>query len=449
MGDDISEDGKNFIRSLLVTDPKKRLTARQAQKSKWIKEWAITDDKDDKKLNPSVVKALAAFKEYDEIHKLFCEIVSFALLPEQIQDLRKEFEKLDDDGSGEISIDNLKQVLIDGASAGSLGAMTEEEVEEICNSMVSRSDRKIRWHEFLAAGMSHCKVDDRNLRKSFERLDADHKGYVCLDDIVNLVGSDVLASGESIREILFKGLNDIQCESQKILYSDFQLLIKGQKKKKSPAESEPNSHSNNALLNQYKVDESGSDWGFYDAKAQDSGSDWGFYDAEDEEDKGECKPFYGREFSSILNPLNDVLKTNSDAAYDGPKIAQMRQAVLDGIKRFDEAESAQVLKTHKMKSKNVGAGLVMRRGETKTLSSEEVRKILLKQREEQSKKLEVASKRGGRGARNRLQKKTISDMSSLMGANNSQPRQKSMFLIPGANCNRDSLCEIKEVESYA
>ncbi len=111
------------------------------------------------------------------MRKLLCEVLSFTLLPDQIKELRHEFEKMDTDGSGEISLSALKEVLMTNAGAGSLGALTEEEVEDIFNAMrVKKSETRIHWHEFIAAGLSQCQVDDRNLRLAFERLDADHKG---------------------------------------------------------------------------------------------------------------------------------------------------------------------------------------------------------------------------------------------------------------------------------
>ena len=114
------------------------------------------------------------------MRKLLCEVLSFTLLPDQIKDLRKEFEQMDTDGSGEISLSALKQVLASNASEGSLGALTEKEVEDIFNAMrVNKSETRIHWHEFIAAGLSQCQVDDRNLRLAFDRLDSDHKGVSC------------------------------------------------------------------------------------------------------------------------------------------------------------------------------------------------------------------------------------------------------------------------------
>ena len=178
----VSKSARAFIRELLVTDPQKRPTARSAQKHPWLQEWASRSRTgDDHALNPNVVKALVNFKEYSDMRKLLCEVLSFTLLPDQIKDLRREFEKMDTDGSGEISLSALKQVLMTNAGAGSLGALTEEEVEDIFNAMrVRKSETRIHWHEFIAAGLSQCSVDDRNLRLAFDRLDSDHKGVSAL-----------------------------------------------------------------------------------------------------------------------------------------------------------------------------------------------------------------------------------------------------------------------------
>lgn len=174
----VSTLARDFIRDMLKTNPSDRPTARRAQQHPWLKEWASRSRTgDDHALNPNVVKALVNFKEFSDMRKLLCEVLSFTLLPYQIKELRKEFEKMDTDGSGEISLAALKQVLVTNAGAGSLGALTEEEVEDIFNAMrVRKTETRIHWHEFIAAGLSQCQVDDRNLRLAFERLDSDHKG---------------------------------------------------------------------------------------------------------------------------------------------------------------------------------------------------------------------------------------------------------------------------------
>lgn len=250
----VSQSARKFIRALLVTDPSKRPTAAQAQKHQWLTYWDMRGKtRSDQALNPNVVKALVNFKEFSDMRKLLCEVLSFTLLPDQIRDLRREFEKMDTDGSGEISLAALKQVLMSNAVAGSLGALTEEEVTDIFDAMrVRKTETRIHWHEFIAAGLSQCSVDDRNLRLAFDRLDSDHKGvsetgrvfekdigcvanifvlvvqYITLDNIMDLMGSDALQSEEAMRRMWGDSMKAVKCQSARITYDDFLLLMKGQ-----------------------------------------------------------------------------------------------------------------------------------------------------------------------------------------------------------------------------
>lgn len=65
--ENVSQEARNFIGMLLVTDPNRRPTAREVQKSTWLRKWASRDRKhEDPKLNPNVVKSLVNFKEYCE-----------------------------------------------------------------------------------------------------------------------------------------------------------------------------------------------------------------------------------------------------------------------------------------------------------------------------------------------------------------------------------------------
>lgn len=231
----VSDLGKVFVKDLLVTDPKKRPTAREAQKHVWLKHHAsrnIDGNRQDNVLNPNVVKALVNFKEFSDMRKLLSEVLSFTLLPDQIKDLRKEFEIMDTDGTGEISLDNLKQVLLINAGAGSLGALSEDEVVDIFDAMrVNKAETTIHWHEFIAAGLTQCRVDDRNLRLAFDRLDSDHKGYITLNDIINLVGSEDMANEKDMREMWTESMNNVGGTQRHITYDHFLLIMKGQTEK--------------------------------------------------------------------------------------------------------------------------------------------------------------------------------------------------------------------------
>lgn len=176
--DGVSDLSKQFVKRLLNPDPKLRPTAREVQRDEWLLTYAKKgEDVGGDKLSPRIVDALVSFKEYSEMRRFLHEVLSFTLLPEQIIELREEFTKIDTDGDGEITLAAMKEVLMNTAGAGALGGLTEEEVEDIFNALrVNKNDSTIRWHEFIAAGLSQCKVDERNLRLAFDRLDTDRKG---------------------------------------------------------------------------------------------------------------------------------------------------------------------------------------------------------------------------------------------------------------------------------
>jgi len=416
---DVSKEAKDFIHSLLVLNPEKRATLREAQRSEWLKKWSQQRKGSANLLNPNVVKALVGFKEYSDMRKLLCEVLSFTLLPDQIRDLRKEFEKLDKEGSGEISLGALKMVLMENAGAGSLGSLKEEEIEDIFNSMrVSKNETSVHWHEFIAAGLSQCKVDDRNLRLAFDRLDSDHKGYISHNNIIDLMGSAGCASEESIRRMFLDGLKDVQCESSQITYEDFLILMKGQTKE--------------SLVNMPPLDEENTRLEMVPEVCSSSDSKNSLFSPP-------IRPLdvYQRQrsasYGNIENQDDDILDRRSPVPSDevkSPLIVnrqiyrahrQMRLAVLDASKRFEDGRAQRVLREHQMKQSNngaerVGAGLIMRHKQKRKISLEEVRKILQKRQKEQQTLLVKARRVSGR-----RRKKTVSDLSGMMAVPFQQP----------------------------
>eukprot|EP00539_Tryblionella_compressa_P011966 CAMPEP_0178807966 /NCGR_PEP_ID=MMETSP0745-20121128/17237_1 /TAXON_ID=913974 /ORGANISM="Nitzschia punctata, Strain CCMP561" /LENGTH=1004 /DNA_ID=CAMNT_0020468053 /DNA_START=129 /DNA_END=3143 /DNA_ORIENTATION=- len=546
----VSNKAREFISALLVIDPKRRPTAREAQLHSWLVDWADkAKSENDNVLNPNVVKALVNFKEFSDMRKLLCEVLSFTLLPEQIKDLRKEFETLDTDGSGEISLSALKQVLVTNAGAGSLGALTEEEVEDIFNAMrVKKTETRIHWHEFIAAGLSQCEVDDRNLRLAFDRLDNDHKGYVTLDDIMDLVGSDS-TNEEAMRKMWGDSMKACNCSTARITYDDFLLIMKGQSREEVShvprVESAPKLNGGSSLLQVVKEDVqgvagmNGSALGTPSGMrpvtplmplspaippietplsmdddddmvatslsslpkvpdftppvtpkrgAQDyisprtspqivvtrstdnlPGLTVNSSDAEitnavpvpsiprpgalvmrqksrsmDESQLKSCLnhlliPSDARRAVALpeTNPQNSLTTDPNISALQVNRQLyrahrQMRLSVMEACKRFEEQQAKRARdvllaqEEENNRTRNSHAGLVMRRVENKTVSSEAVKNLLEKNRKEQQDLMEKASQRGGRGKR--VRKKTISDMSGIMGSLSNEEMTKISVL---------------------
>lgn len=282
----VSVKAKQFISRLLVTNPNMRPTAREAQQDPWLIEMAdLSRNHDDIALNPNVVKALVNFKEYSDMRKLLCEVLSFTLIPDQIQGLRKEFEKMDTDGSGEISLAALKAVLLGNAAQGSLGALTEKEVEDIFNAMrVSKTETTIHWHEFIAAGLSHCKVDERNLRLAFDRLDSDHTGYITFENFMDLIGNGAEHSEEALRDMW--GEASMSNTDAHITYEDFLLLMKGQTKPSQPKVVQPKKRDTPSMIDRLGLHPV-MEHGIEGASTETSAASGGFMSFEQEEEQSD------------------------------------------------------------------------------------------------------------------------------------------------------------------
>ena len=471
----VSIKAKQFISRLLVTNPNMRPTAREAQHDPWLIEMAdLSRNQDDIALNPSVVKALVNFKEYSDMRKLLCEVLSFTLIPDQIQGLRKEFEKMDTDGSGEISMSALKTVLLGNAAQGSLGALTEKEVEDIFNAMrVSKTETTIHWHEFIAAGLSYCKVDERKLRLALDRLDSDHTGYITFENFMDLIGNGAAHSEEALREMW--GEASMSSKDACITYDDFLLLMKGQTKPPSQKKIEPIMPLIDKLGFHPVFEDStvGPDsGGFMRAKSLDATEELsdgpiciddddgdngtlnhGFAEAVQHQSSGVAikgslvkstslesstafdnkagqapkhkiigmsMPEHDRTDVKVNNLLSDKSKTPlvvNRELYRAHRI--MRLAVLDASKRLDDERQRRAreeMRKEQAMSTKGGAGLIMRHGGE--LSADAIKQFVVQQQKEEQRQVHEASKRAGRDRRQR--NKTTSDIRGMFGSYGSE-----------------------------
>jgi calcium-dependent protein kinase len=85
----VTPQAKQFIVSLLVTNPRGRPSAEAAQKSPWLQQWenSVLNSSSGRSLKPNAVQALICFKEYSDMRKLLYKVLSFTLLPDQTEDL--------------------------------------------------------------------------------------------------------------------------------------------------------------------------------------------------------------------------------------------------------------------------------------------------------------------------------------------------------------------------
>ena len=104
--DEISNDAKDLIKKL-ITKPEKRLTAEEALKHRWVRN--LTKKAVDKtvlrKLNVGNMKK---FQKSEKLKQVALMAIAVQTDPRELEELKQIFKELDRDGSGSISMDELR-----------------------------------------------------------------------------------------------------------------------------------------------------------------------------------------------------------------------------------------------------------------------------------------------------------------------------------------------------
>lgn len=381
--DNVSVEAKTFVRKLLEADQDKRPQVRDVLDDPWIKAWSRhSDDAGNGALKRRTVQNLIRFKEKSDVQKLLSEVLSFALQPEQVSDLQREFEALDVDKDGEISLQEVRGVLLGSAEAGQLGSLTEEEVDDIFDAMRTRKNEiTIRWHEFLAAALTLSRVDERSIRLAFDRLDTQRRGYLSFEDLKDLVGVDGTQTvlEQEWRESLQACIGT--CQDDRITFQDFKRVLKRGPRMEAPVPPPPASARRaKSLFYSVEADRpSHFDW---EAKLERNLSSRALLPAQAAIGKADSEDFQ-RDGASIL--------VRNRALYRRHRA--MRVSVMEASKKFDRQRSRRLAEP----------SLIMQRGARTPLELED---------EHTHKLYQAASKRCGRGRR----LKTKSDITGMLAA---------------------------------
>ncbi|KAM3750694.1 hypothetical protein ACB098_04G054200 [Castanea mollissima] len=165
----ISDSAKDLIRKMLNRDPKKRLTAREV----------LYDIAPDEPLDSVVLSRLKQFSAMNKLKKMALRVVAERLSEEEIGDLKELFKTIDNDNSGTITLDELR----DG-----LKRVTSELIVSEINDLMDAADfdnsGTIDYGEFLAITMHWNKLErEETVLSAFFIFDKDGSGYITIDEL--------------------------------------------------------------------------------------------------------------------------------------------------------------------------------------------------------------------------------------------------------------------------
>ncbi|KAL4341683.1 hypothetical protein GQ457_08G011550 [Hibiscus cannabinus] len=172
----ISESAKELVTKMLERDTKKRITAHEVLRDPWV---IVDGVAPDKPLDSVVLSRLKQFSAMDKLKKMALRVIAQRLSEEEIAGLKEIFKMIDEDGSGQITYDELKVGL------KKFGAnLAESEFRALMQAADINNSGTIDYEEFVAATLHINKIErEDNLLAAFSYFDKDGSGYITPDEL--------------------------------------------------------------------------------------------------------------------------------------------------------------------------------------------------------------------------------------------------------------------------
>ncbi|KAJ8754576.1 hypothetical protein K2173_005737 [Erythroxylum novogranatense] len=172
----VSEGAKDLVRRMLVRDPKKRLTAHEVLRHPWIQVDGVAPDKP---LDSAVLTRLKQFSAMNKLKKIAILVIAESLSEEEIAGLKEMFKMIDEDNSGQITLEELKNGL------ERVGAnLKESEILGLMQAADIDNSGTIDYSEFIAAMLHLNKIQkEDHLYAAFSYFDKDGSGYITKDEL--------------------------------------------------------------------------------------------------------------------------------------------------------------------------------------------------------------------------------------------------------------------------
>lgn len=175
-----SEMAQSFIVSLMAFDPAERPSAAQAMEIPWIKDRHMASND---VIDFDTVSSLRKFAHASHFRRVCLSMMAWSLSSQDHEELREQFESIDLDNSGTITMSELKRVLETNFSVDS------HEAEVLFQRIDADNDHEIAYSEFLAATLqSRVGLHEDIIRNTFHRFDVDESGVITPDNLRELLG---------------------------------------------------------------------------------------------------------------------------------------------------------------------------------------------------------------------------------------------------------------------
>lgn len=168
----VSDQAKDLIKHMICPNDK-RYTSEQVLQHDWMK--MKSDTKDSLGLN---FGSLKQFVNSEKLKKVTLMYIATQLSGSEIQELAKVFQKIDTNGDGVLSMEEMKTAM------KGLSTKTSE-IENIMKGLDTDHSGEIDYTEFIAASMeANMYLKEERLAAAFKLFDKDGDGKISADELM-------------------------------------------------------------------------------------------------------------------------------------------------------------------------------------------------------------------------------------------------------------------------
>jgi calcium-dependent protein kinase len=174
--EDLSAHSLEFVKSLLKKNPDSRLTPDESLKHPFVTQKSIKQ-----MIKPSVLKKLAKVNQNSYLKKEIFVILSTCIKSDVIEKWNKIFNSLDTDGTGQIKMSEVINMLKDTR-------VSAKRIEIIEKMYENNQEATVSYSDFLSKVINVKKeIKEEDVKKAFMQLDTDKSGKIEVDDINSLL----------------------------------------------------------------------------------------------------------------------------------------------------------------------------------------------------------------------------------------------------------------------
>ncbi|PKA53481.1 CDPK-related kinase 3 [Apostasia shenzhenica] len=175
----ISLEAKDFVRRILNKDYRKRMTAAQALTHPWLR-----DKQRQIPLDILMYKLVKAYLHASPFRRSALKALSKALPDDELIYIRSQFQILDPNKDGRVSLENFRMALVRNAT----DAMKESRVPDVLKSLEPLSYNKMDFEEFCTAAISPFQLEaleqwEQIASTAFEHFEKEGNRVISVEDL--------------------------------------------------------------------------------------------------------------------------------------------------------------------------------------------------------------------------------------------------------------------------